>query len=281
MSSAIAAPIMTGRPALYTAAIAERILGELANGRSLSDVCENNGMPGRSTVRQWVSENRGGFAAHYKRARQTGRAATGRPSLYSAEIAERILAELSNGRTVDHVCDDPGMPSPTTVRQWVKEDREGFAARYRQLKRAGGARTGRPTTYTAEIAERILEQLSDGRTLADVCRDPGMPAAGTVWQWTNENREGFAARYWSARRCGCHLIADEILTIADDSRGDWTARRRRDGTTYFVLNRANIGHARLRIGARRWLLSKALPRHYGKRPDPNASLQPATPSPRC
>jgi transposase-like protein len=195
---------------------------------------------------------------------------TGRPSLYTLAIAERLLAELSNGRPLERICRDPGMPSSTTVRQWVVEDRDGFAARYSRLKRAGHAGTGRPTTYTAEVAERILFELSEGRTLADVCRDPGMPAEGTVWQWKNQDREGFAARYWTARELGYDAIADEILEIADDARRDRIVRRRLDGTTFTVANPDNIRHARLRIAARQWLLSKTLPRHYGKRPDPDA-----------
>jgi hypothetical protein len=156
------------------------------------------------------------------------------------------------------------------VRQWVVEDRDGFAARYARLKQAGSAGTGRPTTYSAAIADRILDQLADGRTLADVCRDPGMPAQGTVWQWKAEDREGFAARYNTARELGCDALADEILEIADDARRDWIVRRRFDGTTFTVPNPDNIRHARLRIAARQWLLSKTLPRHYGKRPDPDA-----------
>lgn len=188
---------------------------------------------------------------------------TGRPSLYTPAVAERILAELSNGRTLTAVCRDPGMPSSTTVRQWVVENRDGFAARYARLKQSGGAGTGRPTTYTAEVAERILFELSGGRTLADVCRDPGMPAEGTVWQWKDQDREGFAARYRTARELGYDAMADEILEIADDARGDWIVRHRFDGTTFTVRNPDNIRHARLRIAARQWLQSKALPRQYG------------------
>jgi hypothetical protein len=193
-------------------------------------------------------------------------AMTGRPSLYTPAIAERILAELSNGRTLTAVCRDPGMPSSTTVRQWAVEDRDGFAARYARLKQSGGAGTGRPTTYRTDIAERILFELSEGRPLAAVCRDPGMPAEGTVWQWKEENREGFAARYKNAREFGYDTLADEISEIADDARRDRTVRHRFDGTTFTVANPDNIRHARLRIAARRWRLSRARPRHSGKSP---------------
>jgi transposase-like protein len=191
---------------------------------------------------------------------------TGRPSLYTPAIAERILAELANGRPLERICRDPGMPSSTTVRQWVVENRDGFAARYARLRQSGRIGTGRPTTYTAEIAKRILVELSEGRTLAEVCRDPGMPAEGTVWQWKDQDREGFAARYRTARKLGCDALTDEILEIIDDARHDHIVRHRFDGTTFTVPNPDNVRRARLRIAPRQWRISKAQPRHYGKRP---------------
>ena len=262
---------MSGRPSLYTAEIAERILDGLSNGRRLADICGDPGMPSSATVWQWVAEDRQGFAARYRAARKTDKA--GRPSLYTAAIAERILGELSNGRTLADLCGDPGMPSTRTVWQWATEDREGFAARYRRSRKIAGAKGGGPTVYTADLAGRILDELSGGRTLADVCRDPGMPVPSTVRNWASENREDFAARYKRAREIGYDAMADQILEIADDSRNDWTLRRRRDGKTEYVLDHQNIGRSRLRIVARLWLLSKALPRNYGDRPNLIARLE--------
>jgi terminase small subunit-like protein len=197
----------------------------------------------------------------------------GRHSHYTAEIAQRILDQLSSGRSLTAICGDPGMPPSRTVWQWLKDDREGFAARFCQVRKIAGAKGGGPTVYTAELAGKILEGLSEGQTLAEVCREPGMPTPSTVRNWADDNREGFAARYTEARLMGYDAMKDEIITIADDSRGDWTPRRRKDGTTDHVLNRANISHARLRIAARKWLLSKALPKNYGDRPNLLTRLQ--------
>jgi hypothetical protein len=69
-------------------------------------------------------------------------------------------------------------------------------------------------------------------------------------------------------------LADEILEIADDSSNDWMVRRKRDGSTYHVIDHDNIARAQLRIAARSWRLSKALPRHYGARPAPAAWNEP-------
>jgi hypothetical protein len=134
--------------------------------------------------------------------------------------------------------------------------------------------TGRPALHTAGIAEQILRQLTAGRSLRAVCQDHGMPSRRTVMQWVSDDRQGFAARYRQAREFGFHALADQILKIADDARHDRIMRRRMDGTTFTVPNSANIRQARLRIAARQWLPSKALPRHYGKQPHPDAWLPP-------
>jgi transposase-like protein len=234
---------------LYTAEVAERILQELSDGRSLRDICRDRGMPSPSAVQDWVSSDREGFAARYNRAREVGHTVTGRPTPYTAELAERILHELSGGRSLSDVCRDHGMPNIGTVRFWVIRDRDGFAARYHRAREVGHAPTGRPTLYTAETSERILHALWDGRTLSDVCHDHGMPAPSTVRKWEIEDREGFAARYSEARELGYHIMSGEILDIADNARGD----------------REDIRRARLRVKARCWLLSKALPKIYGDR----------------
>jgi hypothetical protein len=52
----------------------------------------------------------------------------GRQSLYTAEIAKAICERLASGETLNSICEDEGMPASSTVRLWVHEDREGFAA---------------------------------------------------------------------------------------------------------------------------------------------------------
>jgi hypothetical protein len=96
-----------------------------------------------------------------------------------------------------------------------------------------------------------------------------MPSIRTVNQWVQEDREGFKARYRDAREIGCYTIADQVLDIADDGRNDRTLRRGKDGTTEIVTDQANVKRSRLRCDARRWLLSKMLPKRFGDRPDPD------------
>lgn len=61
-----------GRPSAYTAAIAAEICARLANGESLNAVCKDESMPPRTTVIEWVLDDREGFSDKYARARRVG-----------------------------------------------------------------------------------------------------------------------------------------------------------------------------------------------------------------
>jgi terminase small subunit-like protein len=51
--------------------------------------------------------------------------------LYTPQLADEICRRISEGESVRSICRDPGMPSEGTVRAWSREDRDGFAVRFR------------------------------------------------------------------------------------------------------------------------------------------------------
>jgi hypothetical protein len=123
--------------------------------------------------------------------------------------------------------------------------------------------------YDPIIARVILKRLSDGETLNEVCRTPGMPKASTVRLWALDDVDGFAAQYSRARELGYLSMADDMTEIMDDGRNDWMARqmeREAEDSPAKVAWQANGEHiqrSRLRFEGRKWLLSKALPKIYG------------------
>jgi hypothetical protein len=252
-------------PSLYTAEIAEHILRELRAGRSLQDICLEHAMPHRDTVASWIRQDREGFAARYRQAREIARSIPGHPG-YTAETADRILEELMSGRGLVDICGDPDMPDHTAVNRWVATDREGFAARYRSARQVG-RQSRAETAYAPETAELVLDELVSGRTLQDICADPDMPSVASVGRWVRDDREGFAARYRDAREVGYQIIGDQALRIVDDRRNDWIIWRREDGTMARMLDPQRVNRALARVQTRRWLLSKMLPKQFGDRPD--------------
>lgn len=121
-----------------------------------------------------------------------------------------------------------------------------------------------PLYDRAAVSERVCDELAKGRTLRAVCRDAGMPDPSTIIKWMIADVDGFAGRYRRAREIGYHLMADELLEIADDSSNDHVVR---EGGNVLVPDRVNVARSRLRLETRRWLLSKALPKLYGDRLD--------------
>jgi len=101
------------------------------------------------------------------------------------------------------------------------------------------------TRYTSEYAEEVCRRMAEGASLREVCRDNGMPES-SVRQWIRDDRDGFAARYQTARALQVESWSDQIIEIAN--REDLDPQDKR-----------------LRCDNLRWLMSKLLPKRYGDR----------------
>ena len=77
-------------------------------------------------------------------------------------------------------------------------------------------------------------------------------------EWAAKPKHPFAEQYVLARIRGFDLLFDEPLDIADDNSKDWIERGGR-----WVVNGEVIDRAKLRIDARKWLLSKMLRKTFG------------------
>lgn len=114
---------------------------------------------------------------------------------------------------------------------------------------------GRPSDYTAVIADEICTRLANGESLRAICnseRDDFMPAMGTVFRWLADPvNASFREQYAMAREVQAETMADEIVSIADGSGmalDERVALATRD---------------RLRVDSRKWVASKLLPKKYG------------------
>jgi hypothetical protein len=64
------------------------------------------------------------------------------------------------------------------------------------------AKTGRPTSYSPEIAHAICDEMANtDHSLERICGAEGMPEARTVYRWLNAHEE-FRQRYARARGPG-------------------------------------------------------------------------------
>lgn len=123
---------------------------------------------------------------------------------------------------------------------------------------------GRPTSYSADAAEEILRRMHNGETLREICRDDHLPSESAVRLWNMDDRDGFSARYATARSALVDYWADDIMIIGDDGRNDWMERRDANGELVGVIQNGEcVQRSRLRVETRKWLLSKLRPDVYG------------------
>lgn len=119
----------------------------------------------------------------------------------------------------------------------------------------------RPSGFTQKIADTICERLAEGESLRSICDEEGMPSKSMVMRWLRQNEE-FRDQYARAREMQADVLADEILSIADDGHNDWMVRKFGDDELW-VENGEAMRRSQLRIDARKWLAGKMRPKVYG------------------
>lgn len=116
---------------------------------------------------------------------------------------------------------------------------------------------GRPSDLTPEITDTICTRMAEGESLRSICRSEGMPALGTVFRWV-ANNQLFREQYEAAMAQRTETMFEEILEIADETSSDTIATEHGERP-----NAEWISRSRLRVDARKWMLSKMLPKKYG------------------
>jgi hypothetical protein len=134
---------------------------------------------------------------------------------------------------------------------------------------AAPRKTGRPSKYTPEIATKIVEQLSEGIPLREICRQEGMPAWRTIYDWMYQDdvsgaaSVGLSAAIARAREIGYDKMAEECIEIANTPM--FGEVKTIDGDKLIVRREDMLGHRKLQIETRLKLLAKWNPKKYGDR----------------
>lgn len=136
-------------------------------------------------------------------------------------------------------------------------------------------RPGRQTLFAPEIAALICARLAEGKSLTAICKAASMPAESTVRAWAVDDVQGFAADYARAREIGYARLGDEILRIADTPQIGTKSVSKITGLE--VTEGDMIEHRRLQVDARKWMLSKMLPKVYGDKMQQDITITDNTP----
>jgi len=121
-----------------------------------------------------------------------------------------------------------------------------------------------PSIRTAANAAEICNRLKEGKlSLRKVCADLGI-SDSAVRQWAFDEPEAFGAEYAHARYIGYMAMADDVIETAETPlegvETEWsplTGLKEKKGDM--------LGHRRLVVDTKKWLLSKVLPKIYGDR----------------
>ncbi len=128
------------------------------------------------------------------------------------------------------------------------------------MKKAAPLPAGRQSTYTEKAAAEICARIAEGEYLRVICREEGMPAWRTVYDWMEANKE-FAARIARAREMGREAILEDTLIIADTPEEGIETEISETGKKE---KRADmLGHRKLKIETRFKILAKWDPKKYG------------------
>jgi len=97
--------------------------------------------------------------------------------------------------------------------------------------------------FTPTVWATILERVSNGESLRQVCRTEGFPPEATIRNWIRSDQE-LATQYAQARVLQVESWADEVRDVAfsDDLEPN---------------------DKRVRVDSLKWLLSKLKPERYG------------------
>jgi hypothetical protein len=131
---------------------------------------------------------------------------------------------------------------------------------------------GRPSEFTQEKADALCFELSQGKSLRTVCKIKGMPSGVTVFKWMREH-DKFLLQYEKAKQESADAMAEELIDICNTPLVG-------DEITYLPNGKKQIkkgdmlGHRRLQIDTRKWLMSKMKPKKYGEHIDVTSDGKP-------
>ena len=117
--------------------------------------------------------------------------------------------------------------------------------------------------YKADEVENIFNQIIieiiGGRSLKSILKDEGMPSINTFYKWI-EGCEIKMNHYARAMNIRADYLFEEIIEISDDSSNDTI-----ETDNGPVMNSEFVQRSRLKVDARKWVVSKMNPKKYGEK----------------
>jgi hypothetical protein len=118
------------------------------------------------------------------------------------------------------------------------------------------AKMGRPTDYTPEMGKKICDLISTHPYgLPTLVKMFDLPDRTCIYNWMNANIDFFDS-YMRAKEKQAHLLADEVLQVANDV----PTYEDKEGNPR--IDNGMLGRAKLQMDALRWSASVLAPKFY-------------------
>jgi hypothetical protein len=125
-----------------------------------------------------------------------------------------------------------------------------------------------------KIFNYVCTEIEKGRALRNILKEKEMPSSSTFYQWLDNNIEK-SKQYARATEVRAEIIFDDIIAIADENTNDTYI----DDNGFEKVNKDVIQRSRLRIDARKWVLSKLNPKKFGEKLDVTSDNKPISQPP--
>lgn len=120
------------------------------------------------------------------------------------------------------------------------------------------------TIFNKEFADQIIEEITNGRSLASICEDEGMPHRVTVLNWIAKGRQqegteyaDFAERYELAQELRSEVYADKIIELSEQQVPDEVIEKG-NAAIHAWSNRQKLMADNIK-----WVSSRLLSKRYG------------------
>jgi hypothetical protein len=142
---------------------------------------------------------------------------------------------------------------------------------------------GAPVEWTPDRKEKAIEtiftEMAQGKSLRQILdHNDTLPSRRLFYEWMAKDSV-LSNHYEAISLLRADIMFDEMIEIADDGTRDYMTKEIGDGIEVQVLNTEHIQRSRLRIDARKWILSKMVPKKFGDKTDitTNGKELPSTP----
>lgn len=132
-------------------------------------------------------------------------------------------------------------------------------AKKETIKRSNGG----PSTFTQAKADEVVQRVSTGEPLAQVCRD--LKIGLTTWYDWVKARPELSEAIARAREAGFDMIAADAMRIADTPIDGVEIEKDAEGKIIKAKHGDMLGHRKLQIETRLKLLAKWDPKRYGEK----------------